>query len=576
MCGPCPLPYIEKNKIAIDPEKMTRFYPATQLYAEYVITGFLAVLLFWFLYIHAGGPTITWDDLVYLHASLNADQGRGYNRYFHIYFQKLFILLTGDTLSGGRMFWSFIIASTALMIYYIPRFLVAGISRWCGIFGLFIFFTSVKLFTDHNGVTYADVTCMGMLLLGILIYALAETSEGKAKTKYLFLLGFVAFLAVKSKEPAVALFILFPFAITSNDVDKRTVLRRTGIIALGIFSGLLLMMFIDLVYLGDFLFQFRPWKIQAWLGHNIGNYNLNADRPGWPAYLGSTVYFLPFALYLLSPGSVNHRTKQFTAVWLIPLFLLVFFTLAAVSGKFVVVPRFFYPLWPIIAIFAAISLTTGTGNNNRTMFVVCGFIIGLVCAYYLSRFGATGAKTFGWQSEWLFYLSVVYVVASMILLAVLVTVPASSLSTIIILICFVSAIYLPIKHNVNKILDGSVKVDGMTRFEPIMRFEQYLHNLDNSRVFISKEMHTTFNFLGRRDRSSKHLINVFFNKNFKYSKFIFGKNLDPLKNEVFDFIFVTLPEYDKLIKSRSFPKYSAHVDQHRRYAFLCRQEVCAK
>ena len=70
------------------------------------------------LAINAGGPIFS-DEFLYIDAGLRSFAEPSYgNRYFHIYLQKLFMALAPTPLQGVRIFWGFLIAVTAALIYF--------------------------------------------------------------------------------------------------------------------------------------------------------------------------------------------------------------------------------------------------------------------------------------------------------------------------------------------------------------------------------------------------------------------------------------------------------------------------
>ena len=83
---------------------------------EYFIVGalFFAAWI-WFIF-HSGGPCCK-DDVTYMHlAQFPEKHAYILNRYFHIYFMKLFLWIAGP-MQGIKIFWSFLTASTGLMVY---------------------------------------------------------------------------------------------------------------------------------------------------------------------------------------------------------------------------------------------------------------------------------------------------------------------------------------------------------------------------------------------------------------------------------------------------------------------------
>lgn len=86
-----------------------------------VIAGFLAVGTL--LAIVAWGP-IGSDEVGYMQVSLNnTKEPFIVNRYFHVYLQKMFIMLAPSPLVGARVYWAFLITLTGFLIYLYARLL---------------------------------------------------------------------------------------------------------------------------------------------------------------------------------------------------------------------------------------------------------------------------------------------------------------------------------------------------------------------------------------------------------------------------------------------------------------------
>ena len=99
------------------------------------------------LALNAGGPIFS-DEFLYIDAGLRNFPVPNYgNRYFHIYLQKLFMALAPTPLQGVRCFWGFLIAATAVLIYFNARTFVRKSSALHGLLALAIFFS---LSADHR------------------------------------------------------------------------------------------------------------------------------------------------------------------------------------------------------------------------------------------------------------------------------------------------------------------------------------------------------------------------------------------------------------------------------------------
>jgi len=88
---------------------------------EFVLSIIVALVLLALLAAYAGGPIFS-DELLYIDAGLkNSPLANLGNRFFHIYLQKLFTNLAPEPLLGVKIFWAFVITSTAWLVYWDAR-----------------------------------------------------------------------------------------------------------------------------------------------------------------------------------------------------------------------------------------------------------------------------------------------------------------------------------------------------------------------------------------------------------------------------------------------------------------------
>ncbi len=144
-----------------------------------IIVSILFFIALWIgLSFNTGGPIYS-DELLYIEIGLNNESAPNYgNRYFHVYLQKLFMAVAPTPLIGIRVYWAFLIALTALMIYWSARIFLKENTAIHGLLAVAIFF-SYKFISSYAGVTSVDIAAMLMSTALVFTYLLYQRTEKK-------------------------------------------------------------------------------------------------------------------------------------------------------------------------------------------------------------------------------------------------------------------------------------------------------------------------------------------------------------------------------------------------------------
>jgi len=301
---------------------------------------------------YGGGPQ-SWDELYYMHVSMNPSKiAEIFNRYFHIYFQRPFLLLMPDFMDGAKVCWSFMFSITTLFVYVSAR--IVGKRRYCGILAVCFFLSSVN-WGYYAGVTYADITVMMLTAIGLFLYVAFH--QGRSRLKYAFpiLFGAILLFAVKSKETGLCLMILLPgFAERSAG---RFSCAKTSKAFLGIAAGVIIagviFSILDYIHLGDPFFWCRFSNLDTLLEFNRGA--IQRGYESWLAKVARGVPVLAFSLYV-AVGLTSLRTRYHyheKIAWLYPVLILLFLTLTQIQGKVGIIERYYFPVLPFVCLWAA-------------------------------------------------------------------------------------------------------------------------------------------------------------------------------------------------------------------------------
>ena len=332
------------------------------------------------LALNAGGPIFS-DEFLYIDAGLRGFAEPSYgNRYFHIYLQKLFMSLAPTPLQGVRLFWGFLIALTATLIYFNARTLFKKSNPLHGLLALAFFF-SFPLITEYSGEPAVDITAMAMVILYISVYLYALRNPDKKRIAAIAL-GALAFIAFKTKETTIFVnFLLLGFILDEHGHwDWQALRDLVRPILTGLAAGIGLFILLDGLILGKPFFAIDPATFAA----IFKNYTF---EPGF--FFGPTSWYreyflddilLPFLLFVISGISLGAKTDaRRRLLWIYPLLLAVFVTWNMLKVTFGFIERFYFPALPVIATLAPQFLRI-TWPDSRKKWLIYGLLLAAAAA----------------------------------------------------------------------------------------------------------------------------------------------------------------------------------------------------
>ena len=543
---------------------------------DYIIAPVVAVLAGVWIFLHIG-TAINWDDLLYMSLSRHTvPQAWILNRYGHIYFMKFFVLLTGDTIVGAKVFWCFLFSGTCVLTYWCARILGGSKAIVTGVIAV-LFVCMQHVFGKDPGCALPDFTVMFFAALGTFVYLAFLKNRSKYSHLIIMLLGLIFFWAVKSKESGICLGVLF-LGLGQDESGVRSIKRFAGDIGWafsGVVLGGVLLMFMDLIFMGDFLFSVRPANIKAILSSNIHGPSASAVAQrisvSWFTFFTTRPIFVPFLLYLLVGWWSPTRKFSFREkiAWIFPLVLMVF--LRYIRTGFYIIPRYFTPAIPIVSIWAAQFFAFDFSGQplrweNRysvprravSLFLV---LVSLIIAgvfvykipemteYYKLNGLVTGFHDLKYNrlnGEQIFYMLVTIPTFLTALLIVGVMSKKRGLPTLFFSsLCLFVLVLSPLTGNISLLQKGDVARRSEWRFEPFRVFKDEIQFAKGDKIVISKDIHPRSWMLGRRAKAHCHMLNIYFNAHFDYDEVVDGGIEDILKAD-YAYAFITAKDWNDI------------------------------
>jgi hypothetical protein len=487
------------------------------------------------------GTAVNWDDLLYMNLSqYTAPYPSMLNRYGHIYLQKFFFWLAGDSITGGRVYWCFLLFATCLLIYWCTILIASRKSRLSAIAAVLLFCMQ-PILIRHLGCPLADFTIAFLVMLGTFVYLNFISGRQKRRHLAIMALGLIFFWTVKSKEIGFWMAVLF-LGLGEEAPGVRSIrqfIKDFGWACLGMLAGCVLLMILDLAFIGDVWFSIRPSSIRDLFGFNTALHGHPPKNSSWYIILSSEPVLPVFLLYVLRGQTLSKRQ---IVVWLIPLLIVAFVTAVTIRVNWDFPVRFLIPAMACMSIWAAqffrfeLVTTKKFSRHQKSLFslilVLCAFLITLFVMHKIEVMIKVDGwlKANGWKSPDSFYKCVILPLSTSFLLIHLVVIKKRGPLALLLLSVFLFfVIYFPLKTNLTLLKERVVAKRSEWRFEPYRVFENELRFDKDVKILVSKDIHKRSWMLGRRQDAHCWMFNIFFNQKFDYDQFIDGSWEDILK-----------------------------------------------
>lgn len=500
-----------------------------------VVTGFLG--LWAGLAMVAGGPLYS-DELWYIHTGLNnIASTRVLNRYTHIYLQKLFMELAPTPIWGVKIYWGFLIASTATMVYATARILTRRSNLLHGITAVGLFFT-FKVIADYSGITVVDITAMMIVAMIVLLYVLSNRYDHQVQW-IVIAIGCLFFLAFKAKEPSIiAGVILIGLGFSSEGrFDARKLAKNLVLFAIGAAGGVLIFVILNSVLLKEPFFGLAPSYFLTFAGEVPITEGLNPEAEDW--YSGYLLSMIPvtFLLYLISGMKQgDDLSPSVRLLWLIPLALIIFLTISMTKGDWGIRGRHLFLVLPLFALLGpqfmiynfpddmkgrvklGISMSAGMG-------VV--FLVIWLSKLFMARIG--GDVT-------IFIIHILYPIVLSILLGAIILFREYSTKTVALPIVCISLLAIgPLQSNIKSIaITRENEAYFNYRVYPFVQFEDDIHYTPAMRLYLSNAIPEEIRMLSNNRDQLLSLFNLYFRASSERDNFTIGSVIQEILDDLFD------------------------------------------
>ena len=460
-----------------------------------IILSLVAFLGIWIgLSANLGGPIYS-DELLYIEMGLNDQQVANYgNRYFHVYLQKAFMSLAPTPLQGLRIYWAFLIALTALMVYWSARLFLKDNTIIHGLVAVAIFF-SYHMISDYAGVTSVDITAMMMTTAYLFVYVLYQRTEKKG---LIYVLGALSFLSFKTKETTLfANVVLFGFFFDKEgEFAFKNIVPFLKDFAIGFLGGVGLFIILDTAILGEPFFAISPSTFREVFQNYAYTGGFRMEPVSWyQTYLLDDI-MIPFLLFVFSGIylNANHMSSpQKKIVWLFPLILVSFITLNMLKIPWGFIERFYFPALPVIAFLAPQGLIHDKPDDRKsTLQLAAVVILALLAVLGMRQAGMRYVESIDWNYGK--YLDSIYFPILLSLVIILfVSVKKQNLLTFGFLLFFVVSWSFPqITFNYKYIY--SEPTTGMkfeTKYYPLLVFKEEIPASNDVEIFTTTTIYET-------------------------------------------------------------------------------------
>ncbi len=506
-----------------------------------VILGVISVYII-LAFFAQGGPIST-DVIGYANVGLNATKEPSIlNRYFHVFFQAIFIRLAPSPLVGMQHFWAFLIASICGLIYLAARLFSRHSQVTHGLLAVALFL-SIGDIASTAGMTLVDITGMFMMTLFIVLF-IVSARQGHSSFRLITLLGFLLYLAFRTKEIGLCVgLVLFGLGLDNqHPFNWRLFLQRVLYVLLGVMAGVLFFILLNTIILHDPLFGFRLEDIHSYLrgyASNIFNYKKTPGNDNWfTAYL-FTGLLIPFCLYVISAVKYARGQESYPGVrlvWLVPLAVIVFVT-ATVNSQWGFLPRYIYTAFPFICMLAPqfLDFDLADSNKSKQLQVILIFVSGLA----LISLGRLAIRIFmpglGWDIK--SFLTIVFIpVLFSILLGLSFYWKTPSLFTsIVITVLVLGIITIPLAENAKTVfVRRPNQVASQRLFYPFSAFRDQILYSPDMQLYVSLDTWNEVDmsaFVKDRNELSA-LFNIYFAASSRKTNFTLAAKQEDIDNDL--------------------------------------------
>lgn len=509
---------------------------------EYLLLGVAFLVLFvagasWVESSIAANNRTFPNDMIYMAAAIDLSRS-DVGSYAHILLLKLFSLVA-EPLQAAQLYWSFVVALTAVLVYVNARILSRNSSPFHSILAVYFFFATILLF-KFSGVIFAEFSLMLMVTVGVTLYLLYQRLTC-CRRVLLVLLGITVLFALQSKLIGGCLaFLLVGLKwVDDRPLDWPTYARHLGMVAAGMAGGLVLLFLL----------------FGTHLSFTSAHQDLISTDLSEPASYRSTWYwFLSFrsglmlvvSLYLVA--LIQQGRQQLkpgdAVVWGVPLVILLVLLATVQVQDIFWEERHFFVMLPITSILAAQVITPGQQASLQTYARYVGAAVGAFLLIWLAKESIfqIGARL-GWTTE-NFQRGFVFPIGLTLLFALIVVARTWNLKTVFAaFLCIFLVTMQPVTHIPDTIEENNQV--SRTIFYPYAEFADDITYTGDMNMYISPDIHKNYGMLSRDKEICEILFSVFFNAKSVNNEFALDRLVFLPEGAYFRYMLITTDNWNQ-------------------------------
>ncbi len=525
---------------------MAKLVRLSRLELVLIIVGFVG--LWAGLTLVAGGPVHS-DEVWYMQAGLNnVKDSFIINRYFHIYLQKLFMVLAPTPLLGVKIFWSFMVSLTAGLVYLLAR-LLSGTNNFVhGILAVGLLFYS-PMIAKYSGDTIVDISAMAMVMVVAALYFFSAQAGHRSKW-LLAALGFAFFMAFKTKETTLPVGVVFLGLglLNGNRIDLRGFWRNFRFVLAGLAVGVVFIIMLNAINLGDPLFGFKSSNVQTLSSSLVSEADKGSDN--WYTSFILPQMALLFLLFIASAFKSFARLDfEYKLLWFIPLALVVLLSLSEARGGLGIRDRYMLPALPVFCLLAPQFLDFEIPLSVREKLKFAVYLLAGVVVFYLLHEGVVALSVYVGQNYQDFVFIVIYPIVLSILLVVIFFFNRYSTGRCLIpLLCILGLIFQPTYQNLkNLFVVRPVEQQFVNNYYPFSTFAGQIQFSVPMKMYVSNDIPPRLGMLSLNVDELLSMFNVYFDANAVRRNFVYSKASRPISTDItgqkFDYVLLTAQDW---------------------------------
>ncbi len=536
-----------------------------------------------------GGPNSS-DITLYMNIGLNGIATPFVlNRYFHIFLQQIFVSLAAHPLDGFQMFWGAQVGLNAFLVYIASRKIFQNSTLMHGVLSVLMFF-SLSALAEFSGIVVVDMTAMTLMLAVFTIY-IFSLNAGHKKSWLVAVMGFMMFLAFKTKETTLPVAIVFIGLgwVDGAQFSWKRLLKNLFWVLCGVLGGVIFFGIISWIFLGDPFFGLRVHEWQEFRA----TYAVYSSRvletmipeltDDWYQGYWFEWTFLPFLLYIISAVNISRKgSLPRKLLWVAPL-AFILLLIVTINNRLGYLQRLGMPILSILCVLAPQFIDLNWPGERRRK--IAGLIllgVGLILVFgirlLIQRLVTPTDLHLGSVNNLMYYpILLTLLLASVFLFR------DHLIWNIFNGLIVLSLLLSPLSSNYRSMFVVRENYQAFqSAIEPFSEFEDSIEFFPEMRVYVIDMVFSMADLaLGKNEDEVMALFNIYFNASSERENFVFVAHPADIVNDIlaehFDYVFLTdghwaATQEEAAVAQKINALYQPHFSTDNRIVLLTQRE----